>query len=112
MTEVKQRTRTVHAFLLESAPRGIEGADLILAVRHRFHLENLQDEKHRRVVEDALARISGAPLRLRLILDEAAPSPEDMLLAPPEAAPHDRDVLVEEAVRRFGSPVQEIRRLE
>jgi DNA polymerase III subunit gamma/tau len=109
MTEVKQRTRTVHAFLLESAPQRIEGTDLILAVRHRFHLENLQDEKHRRVVEEALARVSGVPLRLRLILDEAVPAPEDAL---PEPTLPGRDVLVEEAVRRFGSPVQEIRRLE
>ncbi len=108
MTEVKQRTRTVHAFLLESAPQTIEGQDLILAVRHRFHLENLQDEKHRRVVEDALARVTGAPLRLRLILAEEALSRQGA----GDASPAVQDGLVEEAVRRFGSPVQEIRRPE
>ncbi len=108
MTEVKQRTRTVHAFLLESAPRAIEGEDLILAVRHRFHLENLEDQKHRRVVEDALARVTGTPLRLRLVLDDAPVSRH----APAANAAPPRDVLVEEAVRRFGSPVQEIRRPE
>jgi DNA polymerase III subunit gamma/tau len=107
MTEVKQRTRTVHAFLLESAPQTIDGQDLILAVRHRFHLENLQDEKHRRVVEDALARVTGAPLRLRLILAD-----ETLSRAGTDASPAAQDVLVEEAVRRFGSPVQEIRRPE
>jgi DNA polymerase-3 subunit gamma/tau len=108
MTEVKQRTRTVHAFLLESAPQTIDGRDLILAVRHRFHLENLQDEKHRRVVEDALARVTGAPLRLRLILTEEAVPREGA----EDPSPAVQDVLVEEAVRRFGSPVQEIRRPE
>lgn len=110
MEEVKQRTRTVHAFLLESAPREIQGGDLILAVRHRFHMENLQNVKNRRIVEDALARVLGAPFRLRLTLDDA-PSvrrepPEGGAAASPE---NTSPTLVEEAVRRFGNPVQEIR---
>lgn len=110
MEEVKQRTRTVHAFLLESAPREIQGGDLVLAVRHRFHMENLQNAKNRRIVEDALARVLGAPFRLRLTLDDAPPVRRE----PPEggaaALPEDTSpTLVEEAVRRFGNPVQEIR---
>ncbi len=110
MEEVKQRTRAVHAYLLESAPRELVGMDLILAVRHRFHMENLQNVKNRQVVEDALARVLGAPFRLRLTLDDA-PSPRREPPAsgaePPRAgAP---DVLVEEAIRRFGNPVQEVR---
>jgi len=108
MAEVKQRTRTVHAFLLESAPRAIEGDDLILAVRHRFHMENLDDQKHRRVVEDALARITGSALRLRLVLDDTSLPHAD----PPAGTAGVRDILVDEAVRKFGSPVQEIRRPE
>ncbi len=118
MDEVKQRTRSVHAFLLESAPRAVEGAELILGVRHKFHMENLQEVKNRRVVEEALARVLGAPLRLRPVLDETMSPPPR--LSPPGSAPQASDTpergsgssLVEEAVRRFGAPVQEIRRLE
>jgi DNA polymerase III subunit gamma/tau len=110
MEEVKQRTRTVHAFLLESAPREIVGMDLILAVRHRFHMENLQNVKNRQIVEDALARVLGAPVRLRLTLDDApAPRrelPESGTAAVRGDAP---DALVEEAIRRFGNPVKEVR---
>ncbi len=117
MDEVKQRTRTVHAFLLESAPRNVEGAELILGVRHKFHMENLQEVKNRRIVEDAVARVLGTPLHIRLMLDEGigeagslhGPHPD-----PPAGGAPSRgaDALVEEAVRRFGAPVQEIRHLE
>jgi hypothetical protein len=109
MDEVKQRTRTVHAFLLESAPRSVAGAELVLGVRHRFHLENLQEAKNRILVEEALARVLGAPLRLRLVLDETADLPAD---APADAVPAEGDALVGEAIRRFGAPVQEIRPAE
>ena len=100
MDEVKQRTRAVHAFLLESAPKAVEGTDLVLAVRHKFHLEHLHDVKNRRLVEELLAAVLGAPLRLRLVLGETE--------VPPHGPPAG-DGLVEEAVRRFGNPVQEVR---
>jgi len=111
MDEVKQRTRTVHAFLLEGRPREVSGSEVLLGVRHRFHMESLQDTKSRRVVEDALARVFGAPLRVRFALDDApeAPAEAEPANEPPVAA---GDMLVAEAVRRFGNPVQEIRRLE
>jgi len=109
MEEVKQRTRTVHAFLLESTPRELSGTELVLAVRHRFHMESLQDLKTRRIVEDALARVFGAPMRVRFTLDDTPPPAQEV---PPEAPGAADDVLVSEAVRRFGNPVQEVRRPE
>jgi len=110
MEEVKQRTRTVHAFLLEGRPREVLGSEVLLGVRHRFHMESLQDTKCRRVVEDALARVFGAPLRVRFALDDAPEAPAEAEQADEPAAAG--DMLVAEAVRRFGNPVQEIRRLE
>ena len=109
MEEVKAQTRPVHAFLMESSPRELQGNELVLGVNHRFHMEKLQDRKNRAIVEDVLARVVGAPLRLRCMLDEAPPAPA--AAAPPEP-PAGEDVLVSEAVRRFGNPVQEVRRLE
>ena len=95
-----------HAFFLESGPRAVEGGELVLAVRHKFHLENLHEPKNRKVVEAALAAVLGTPLRLKLVLGEVGVPAS---AAPAEAGP---DALVEEAVRRFGNPVQEIRRLD
>jgi len=94
---------------MESSPRELQGNELVLGVNHRFHMEKLQDRKNRAIVEDVLARVVGAPLRLRCMLDEAPPAPA--AAAPPEP-PAGEDVLVSEAVRRFGNPVQEVRRSE
>ena len=110
MEEVKQRTRTVHAFLLESTPRELSGTELVLGVRHRFHMESLQDLKTRRIVEDALARVFGAPIRVRFTLEDTPAPPAEE--GPPEEPRAAGDVLVSEAVRRFGNPVQEVRRPE
>ena len=122
MDAVKQRTRSVHAFLLESAPQAVEGNDLVLAVRHKFHLENLRDDKNRRLVEELLGAVLGTSLRLRPVLGEAAalpgapaggvPPAATAPGVPSAAAPPAGDALVQEAVRRFGNPVQEIRQPE
>ena len=121
MDDVKQRTRAVHAYLLESAPRDVVGNEVVLGVRHPFHLERLEDAKNRGIVAESLVRVLGGPLRLRFMLDESVdtdapssggPAPGDVL---PGAGLRDAQTsqpLVDEAVRRFGNPVQEIRRLE
>src|SRR5205807_9936512 len=108
MDAVKQRTRSVHAFLLESAPQAVEGNDLVLAVRHKFHLENLRDDKNRRLVEELLGAVLGTSLRLRPVLGEAAAPPGAPPAAtapgaPSAAAPPAGDSLAQEAVRRFGN---------
>jgi DNA polymerase-3 subunit gamma/tau len=103
MEEVKQRSRPVYAFLLEAAPRALAGGRLTLAVRHKFHLENLQEPRHRQMVEDVLHAVVGAPLKVDLVLGDAGAGP---------GGAGRPDGLVEEAVRRFGNPVQEIRHPE
>jgi hypothetical protein len=116
MDDIKQQTRAVHAYLLESAPRGVAGNEIVLGVRHRFHLERLEDSKNRGIVGEALARVLGAPFRLRFMLDETAEAPlEDAFgrEGTASAAPISGErALVEEAIRRFGNPVQEVRRPE
>ena len=121
MDDVKQRTRAVHAYLLESAPRGVADNEVLLGVRHPFHLERLEEAKNRGVVTDALTRVLGAAYRLRFMLDETAET--DVLSAGPPASGESPPgtssgeaqasrTLVDEAIRRFGNPVQEVRRLE
>ena len=111
MDEVKQRSRPAYAFLLEAAPHSVEGARLVLAVRHKFHLENLQEHKHRQIVEELLDAVMGVRLRLGLVLEgDVPPAARASSEAPPAA--RGPDALVDEAVRRFGNPVQEIRNPE
>ena len=108
MDDVKQRTRAVHAYLLESAPRDVTGSEIVLGVRHPFHLERLEEAKNRLVIGDSLARVFGAPFRVRFTLDETA----ETAVRPAEAPAPGERALVDEAIRRFGNPVQEVRRLE
>ena len=115
MDDIKQQTRAVHAYLLESAPCGVAGNEIVLGVRHRFHLERLEDIKNRGIVGEALARVLGAPYRLRLMLDETADTGEPAAAESPGpgTAPLSGErALVDEAIRRFGNPVQEVRRPE
>ena len=108
MDDVKRRTRAVHAYLLESAPRDVAGDEVVLGVRHPFHLERLEEAKNRGVVADALSRVFGAPFRPRFLLDETA----EAELPPAEAAAPGERALIDEAIRRFGNPVEEVRRPE
>src|SRR5262249_40186023 len=64
MEEVKGRSRPAYAFLLEASPQSVDGARLVLAVRHKFHLESLQEPKHRQIVEEVLEAVIGIRLRL------------------------------------------------
>jgi len=112
MDEVKQRSRPVYAFLLEAAPHSVEGTRLVLAVRHKFHLENLQERKHRQIVEELLDAVMGTRLRLGLVLGEGESPPAASVSSDPPTASRGPTTLVEEAVRRFGNPVQEIRHSE
>ncbi|MHB8731406.1 MAG: DNA polymerase III subunit gamma/tau [bacterium] len=108
MDDVKQRTRAVHAYLLESAPRDVAGDEVVLGVRHPFHLERLEEPKNRGVVAEALTRVLGAAFRPRFMLDETT----EAGALPADAPASGEGALVDEAVRRLGNPVQEVRRLE
>lgn len=112
MEAVKQRSRPVYAFLLEAVPQSVEGTHLVLAVRHKFHLESLQEHKHRQIIEELLGSVMGARLRLGLVLGDVEPLASPVPQQVASAAPGRQDALVEEAVRRFGNPVQEIRNPE
>jgi DNA polymerase III subunit gamma/tau len=111
MEEVKGRSRPAYAFLLEASPQSVDGARLVLAVRHKFHLENLQEPKHRQIVEEILEAVMGIRLRLGLVLD-AFDTPPASAVSLERPDPKGADTLVEEAVRRFGNPVREIRHPE
>lgn len=112
MEGVKGRSRPAYAFLLEASPQSIEGGRLVLAVRHKFHLENLQEPKHRQIVEEVLEAVMGVPLRVGLVLGTGGVHPAPPMPGERPAVSKGPDALVEEAVRRFGNPVREIRQPE
>jgi DNA polymerase-3 subunit gamma/tau len=112
MEEVKGRSRQAYAFLLETSPQSIDGARLVLAVRHKFHLESLQEPKHRQIVEELLETVMGVRLRLGLVLNPVDAAPASPVPSERPVVSKGPDTLVEEAVRRFGNPVREIRHPE
>lgn len=61
MEKAKQTNRPVWAFLLEATPVAVDGDCVILAVRHRFHLEGLRDPRNRLVVEEVVRGVMGVP---------------------------------------------------
>ncbi|MEW6555479.1 MAG: DNA polymerase III subunit gamma/tau [Actinomycetota bacterium] len=69
---VKERKITTHAFLLEGKPVEFAGGELCIAfpADRSFHRGELEKGDHRKVLEEALAEVLGAAVRVRTRLEK------------------------------------------
>jgi len=68
---VKPINMSVEALLRAAKPTGFNGKDLTLNVFYRFHKERLEENNHRKTLEDVAGKIFGTPVRVRCTLAEA-----------------------------------------
>ncbi len=76
LEEVKRAKMICHALLIEGTPLEVDGSTLVVGLRsvYHFHVENLHRPENRDVVEGALARVLGQPVRFQCrLMEEAAP---------------------------------------
>lgn len=71
---VKPMNHSVSAFLRACRPKQIEGRHLVLEVFYQFHKDQLEQERNRRIVEEALEQIFQTSLRVKCELS-SRPSP-------------------------------------
>lgn len=68
LTRLKPKNHSLAGLLRSSKPAGVEGDKLMIEVFYRFHLDQLQQEKYRLMVEEVLQNTFAFPLRLEYIL--------------------------------------------
>jgi len=77
LEDVKRTKMICHALLIEGTPLEVSGGTLVVGLRsaYNFHVDNLHRLENREVVESALARVLGRPLRFQCRLhDSPAPA--------------------------------------
>ncbi len=106
---VKDRKKTVAAFLMEGSLIAVEDDTIVLSFRHAFHANALQNDASMAVFTEALAEALGGKWKVRCEVGEASPaasqppaytspappvaspsvasSPPESAVAPPETAP-------------------------
>lgn len=68
LTSLKPKNHSLAGLLRSSKPAGVEGDKLMIEVFYQFHLDQLQQEKYRLMVEEVLQNTFAFPLRLEYIL--------------------------------------------
>jgi hypothetical protein len=72
LTVARKSSRSLSAFLYETAPLEVNGGDLVIATWYQFHFENLDTERMRGQVEAVLLEVTGAAWRVRFVLRPAS----------------------------------------
>ncbi|MCJ7805682.1 DNA polymerase III subunit gamma/tau [Patescibacteria group bacterium] len=70
LAAVKPRNTSIEALLRAAKPIGYDGKVLTLGVFYRFHKERLEDGGNRRILEEVVEVIFGAPVRIVCTLTE------------------------------------------
>jgi len=89
LDRVRRKNVFIRAYLLKARPTGLADGVLTLGFVAKFHKEQMEQEKNRRVLEEALREFTGVELRVRCrILEEAeVASPRVVEPEPPPQAP-------------------------
>jgi DNA polymerase III gamma/tau subunit len=67
LMEIKAANHSVHAFLKAAEPE-IDGKDLKLMFLYQFHKERIEDLKNKLILEKAVAKVYGMPLKVKCVL--------------------------------------------
>lgn len=70
---IKPINTSIEALLRAARPINYDGSILTLGVYYKFHKERLEDSRHRRVLEDVVTQVLGAPSRIVCTLTEPVP---------------------------------------
>ncbi|MDP2720468.1 MAG: DNA polymerase III subunit gamma/tau [bacterium] len=73
LKEIKPLNSSLEMFLRSAKPVDIDEDTLVLEFSYRFHKEKIEEKKYREVIEKALEKFTGSPLRLKGIVSPKAP---------------------------------------
>ena len=70
LEKVKPLNHSVQAFLKASRPVSLDGDCLVLEVFYKFHKDQLEQDKCRKIVEQVCGQVFSAPIKLKFILSQ------------------------------------------
>ena len=70
LSRVKPINTSIEALLRAARPVNFDGGTLTLDVFYRFHKERLEDGRHRKILEEVIGAVLGAPIRVVCTLAE------------------------------------------
>lgn len=72
LAAVKPLNHSLEALLRSARPKQVKNGTLQIEAFYKFHKEQLEQERHRRKLEQAIASVLGAAIRLEIVLGERA----------------------------------------
>ena len=87
LNRVRKKNVFTRAFLLRAKPITLGDGWVTLGFGAKFHKEQMEEEKHRQVCEEALSEATGVKLMVRCRLLEEGPGPEQTHAPTPSGAP-------------------------
>jgi len=105
---IRPRNRSVEALLKSCEPLSIQGDCVTLGFYHSFHKERMDQDRNRKIVEQALTEIAGRVLRVKYVLCEG-----DRVQKEQQSEASRREKLldnpvVREAIEHYGAKVVDI----
>lgn len=76
LSAVRPHNHSLEALLRACRPKEYTGKRLTVEVFYQFHKEQLEQERHRRVIEDVISEQLGTPIRLSFELGKKAAAPK------------------------------------
>ncbi|TEU02206.1 DNA polymerase III subunit gamma/tau, partial [Candidatus Woesebacteria bacterium] len=70
LSKVRPINTSIEALLRAARPANFDGGTLTLDVFYRFHKERLEDSRHRKILEEVIGAVLGAPIRVVCTLAE------------------------------------------
>jgi len=108
LSEVRPYNRMAEALLRSCRPARVEGTTIVIAVRHPFHKDKIDDPRNKQVIEKVLTELTGQPSQLSCVIQSAG-GPETQ---PRQDKDRRREILDDplvKAARNFGGKVVDVR---
>ena len=70
LVTIRPLNMSIEALLRAARPIGFDGKHLTLGVFYQFHKERLEEDVHRRILEDVAEKVLGLPVRVKCMLTE------------------------------------------
>lgn len=115
LAKVKQYNHSLSFILRVCQPRGLNGNQLCLAFKYKFHKDRVSEAAIRNIVEKVLHQVYGAPITIEAVIDEnlevaasklVSEEPVDLKKAvPAQAEKSEQGNMIDNLLKTFGGKI-------